>query len=145
MDRAKKAAKIMAEGKMNCAQTVLTTFCEELGLQKDLALGLAGGFGGGMARTNNVCGAVSGACMVLGLRQYPGITEPRQRLEKVYSLVNEFNKRFTASHGSVRCTDLVGYDLSTMDGLNTARGNNAFFTICPKFVEDAVSLLETLQ
>jgi len=144
MSKAKQAAKIMAAGKMNCAQTVLTTFCEDLGLEKEVALNLAGGFGGGMSRTNNVCGAVSGACMVLGLRQHPGIRNRRQKLEKAYSLVNEFNRLFTASHGSVMCTDLVGFDLSTREGLDNARSSNVFFTVCPKFVEDAVSIIETL-
>ena len=97
-----------------------------------------------MSRTNNVCGAVSGACMVLGLRKYPGTKNSRQKLDKVYSVVKEFNKRFAASNGSTRCTDLIGFDLSTADGLDAARSSNAFITVCPKFVADAVSILEIL-
>jgi C_GCAxxG_C_C family probable redox protein len=144
MSRVKEAKQIMAEGKMNCAQAVLTAFCEELGMQKEMGRRLASGFGGGMARTNNTCGAVTGAFMVLGLREYPEIKDPRERLEKVYAQVKEFRDKFIEENGSIHCSDLVGYDLSTADGLSSARENKAFFTVCPKFVEDAVNILENL-
>jgi C_GCAxxG_C_C family probable redox protein len=144
MSKSKQAKQIMIDGKMNCAQAVLTTFCEELGLQKEIALRLAGGFGGGMARTNNNCGAVTGAFMVLGLREYPEIKDPRERQEKVYALIREFRDRFIKANASIRCGDLVGYDLSTDEGLKLARENKAFFNVCPKFVEDAVNILEDL-
>ena len=44
----------------NCAQTVLYAFCDELQLEKNTALKLACGFGAGMGRNGEVCGAVSG-------------------------------------------------------------------------------------
>ena len=59
----------MKEHRINCAQTVITTFCEELGLDRAIALQVANGFGGGMGRTGRTCGAVTGAYMVLGLSQ----------------------------------------------------------------------------
>ena len=50
----------------NCAQAVLYAFCDELGFDKDTALRLACGFGAGMARKQEVCGAVTGESLPSG-------------------------------------------------------------------------------
>jgi C_GCAxxG_C_C family probable redox protein len=141
MNKADTASEMMATRRLNCAQSVLTAFCEEFGLEKGLAIRIAGGFGAGIARTNNVCGAVTGAYMVLGLQLYPEITDPRQRLDRVYANIQAFQQKFLALHGSIRCTDLLGYNLSTPDGLATARAHNLFGVACPKLVGDAVTIL----
>ncbi|MCX6003438.1 MAG: C-GCAxxG-C-C family protein, partial [Chloroflexi bacterium] len=57
----------MVEHHVNCAQSVLSVFCEELRLDRNLALRIAMGFGVGMRRTGKTCGSVIGAYMVLGL------------------------------------------------------------------------------
>ncbi len=144
MNKPEEARKLMAGSHLNCAQTVLSVFAEELGLDKTTVLKIATGFGAGMGRTGGVCGAVSGAYMVLGLRSYPEIKTPSERKEKVYSLVQEFNKRFTAVHNSTSCTQLLGYDLSTPQGLAAARENKTFATTCPQLVADAVTILEEI-
>jgi len=144
MSRADEAATLVADSKMNCAQAVLSVFCEELGLDKATALRIALGFGAGMGRSGGVCGAVTGAYMVLGLRPYPELKTPVEKKEKVYALVREFNRRFVELHRSIMCTDLIGYDLSTPDGLAGARSQKIFSTKCQKFVSDAVSILEEI-
>ena len=65
MLRSENARLNMVESKMNCAQSVLTAFSDELGLDRNTALRLARGFGGGMGRTGKTCGAVTGAYMVI--------------------------------------------------------------------------------
>ena len=144
MSRAGEAAEIMAGSQMNCAQAVLSIFCEELGLDKADALKIALAFGAGMGRTGSVCGAVTGAYMMLGLKPYPELSSPLERKEKVYSLVKEFNDRFTALNKSINCSDLIGRDLSKPDGLAAARSKKLFATICPKLVADAVTILEEM-
>jgi C_GCAxxG_C_C family probable redox protein len=69
MTKAESAEATMESGKMNCAQSVINAFCEDLGLDRSLALRLALGFGGGMGHTGQTCGAVSAAYMVINLRQ----------------------------------------------------------------------------
>ncbi len=59
-------------------------------------------------------------------------------------MIREFRDKFIEANASILCGELVGYDLSNVDGLNSARANNAFFTVCPKFAEDAVNILENL-
>ena len=101
-------------------------------------------FGAGMGRTGNVCGAVTGAYMVLRLRPYHELNTLTERKEKVYSLVSEFNRRFMTLNKSLNCTDLLGCDLSTPDELTTARSKKLFAKNCPKFVADAVNILEEM-
>jgi C_GCAxxG_C_C family probable redox protein len=145
MSRAEEAGKLIAASQMNCAQAVLSAFAGEVGLDKVTAMKVALPFGAGMGRTSGACGAVTGAYIVLGLRLYPGVTSPSDYKEKVYSLVQEFNKRFKALHKSVNCTELLGCNLSTPEGRAKARDNRSFSTACPKFVADAVTILETLK
>ena len=63
-----ETAVAMMAGGWNCAQSVLGVFCEDCGLDRETAMKLASGFGAGMARKQEVCGAVSGAIMVIGLK-----------------------------------------------------------------------------
>jgi C_GCAxxG_C_C family probable redox protein len=144
MSRATEAAALLNNSPLNCAQSVLSVFCEELGLDKNNALKVALAFGGGMGRTGGRCGAVTGAYVVLGLRPYPDISSPVERKEKVYSLVQEFNRRFSALNKSLNCTDLLGYDMSKAEGLAAARSNKAISRVCPKLVADAVTILEEM-
>ena len=139
MTRSETAFTVMAESKMNCAQAVLTAYCEELGLDRAAALKLARGFGGGMGRTGKTCGAVSGAYMVLGLRE---AAQGREGIEAVYAQIKELNRKFIELHGSTECTSLLGRDLSTPDGLVIARSEGLFTSVCPQFVRTAVELLE---
>jgi C_GCAxxG_C_C family probable redox protein len=144
--RADGAAANIASGKMNCSQSVLTAFAEELGLETRLARKLALGFGGGMGRTGKTCGAVTGAYMVIGLKQDDLKAENTGQIkDEVYALVREFNKRFTAINGSVACKELLGCDLSTAEGVAAAREKKLFTTLCPKFVHNAVEVLEAMQ
>ena len=144
MDKADDAHELIASGRMNCAQAVLSTCCEQFGLERILALKLAQGFGGGMGRMGGVCGAVTGAYMVLGLAQKLSEDNPRQSLERTYELVREFTQRFKALHGSVICRELIGYDLSTPEGLAEARNKKILTTVCPDFVRDSVKILEAM-
>jgi C_GCAxxG_C_C family probable redox protein len=144
MDRAGKAHELMATRTTNCAQAVISSFCEELGLNKNLAFRLAQGFGGGMHHSQGACGAVTGAYMVLGLSQKISNEKPREKLEANYALMAEFNKRFKALHKSLNCTELCGYDLSIPEKAAEAREKKVFSTTCAGYVRDAVKILEEL-
>jgi len=65
--RSDRATEMFLSG-YNCAQSVLWSFSDEVRLDPDTALRIACGFGAGMARRQEVCGAVTGGIMVLGLR-----------------------------------------------------------------------------
>jgi C_GCAxxG_C_C family probable redox protein len=145
MSRADLAASNIASRKMNCSQCVLTAFCEELGLETGLARKIAMGFGGGMGRSGKTCGAVTGAFMVIGLKQDLTAENAQQTKDKVYALVREFSQRFTEINGTTTCKELLGCDLSTAEGVAAANEKSLFTTLCPKFVHDAVEVLEKMD
>ena len=92
----------------NCAQSVVLAFSEEIGLPKDVLLKLSSTFGGGMGRLREVCGAVSGMFIVLGLLQ--GYTSPTDNVEKmeVYKKVQDLANEFKKINGTIICRELLG-------------------------------------
>ena len=72
-------------GDFNCSQSILSTYCTQYGLDRDIALKLATGFGGGMGRLGRTCGAVSGAFMVIGLKYGMGLNNDTEAKEKTWA------------------------------------------------------------
>ena len=92
----------------NCAQAVLLAFGDVTGLETETAAKLASSFGGGLGRMREVCGAVSGAAMVLGIaRGYADPTDHEAKKEH-YRAVQEFAHRFKERNGSIICRELLG-------------------------------------
>ncbi len=143
MSRVEQALSCFKEGFM-CSQALLSTYCEEFGLENELALKLADGFGGGMGRMGETCGAVTGAFMVIGLKHGRAAIEDTQAHEKTDSLINEFVAKFKSSNGSILCNELIDCDISTPEGLTRAREKKLFTTMCPKYIQDAAELVEQI-
>jgi C_GCAxxG_C_C family probable redox protein len=122
----------------NCSQAVFSAYASQLGIDEETALKLASPFGGGVARQGEVCGAVTGALLALGLKRGNASLENK---EETYRIADEFVKRFQEGHGTILCRDLIGYDISTPAGLQNARGQKVFTAACPGFVKDAAELL----
>ena len=97
-----------------------------------------------MAYTDDICGAVSGAIMVIGLRYGRITAEDKTAKEKPYAVVGEFLKQFEHRNGSVECTGLLRYNLSDPQQVTEAKKNKVVMARCPAFVRDAVELVETL-
>jgi C_GCAxxG_C_C family probable redox protein len=143
MTRSEKAREVFDKN-ANCAQSVLLAFAEEYGVDGGTALRAATGFGGGMGRTANVCGAVTGAFMALGLARGMRTLEEQDKKTATYDLVKEFSRRFTEKHKSILCKDLLGVDISTPEGSKAANAGALFKTQCPIFVGDATEIVEKL-
>ena len=139
-----KAADIMHAHRVNCAQSVMSVFAEQMGLDLGTSLRVAMAFGGGMGRGGNTCGAVAGAYMALGLAQTMSPDNPRDTIEATYELVRKFNEKFTAKHGSLLCRELLGCDMSQPGGIEEARDKGLFANLCPNLVHDAVQIAEDL-
>lgn len=128
----------------NCAQAVFSTYCNELGLETEMALRIAGSFGGGMGHIGETCGAVTGAFMLIGLKYGKVRVEDNTAKEKTYALVQEFTRKFVEIHGSVKCKELLGCDISIQEEMQQAREKQLFTTICPKLVKDSSEIVEEL-
>lgn len=142
MTKTEEAVAYFKQG-YSCAQSIVAAYAPTVGLDRDAALRIASGFGGGMGRLAETCGVVTGAFMVLGLKFGTSTTEPQAK-ETVYALVREFAERFKARHGSIVCRDLLGCDLSTPDGAAQAKEKKLFSTACPPYIETAASILEEI-
>jgi len=123
---------------LNCSQAVLSGFASQCGLSDEVALQIASPFGGGIARQGQVCGALTGALMALGLQR--GNLTPDGK-DETYRIAEEFINRFKQRYGTILCRELVGYDISTAEGLQAARDNKVFAAICPGLVEGTARLL----
>ena len=94
----------------NCAQSTLYPFCDDLGLDCDTALRLSCGFGAGMARRQEVCGAVTGGILALGLRHGRGQQQDKSHTEETYCLVRKLTSQIESVHGScISCTLMQGF------------------------------------
>ena len=122
----------------NCSQAILSAFASRVGISDETALRLASPFGGGIARQGQVCSALTGALMVLGLRS--GNATPEGK-DETYRIAEEFIHHFEERHGTILCRELIGYDLSTPQGLQAAREQKVFSMICPTLVKEAAETL----
>ena len=107
MDHREKAAELFVNGS-NCAQAVVLAFSDVTGLEPGMAAKMSSSFGGGMGRLREVCGAVSGMLMVLGLLY--GYDDPgeKDRAKKAhYALVQEFAGKFRERNGSIICREIL--------------------------------------
>ena len=142
MTHKEKALQYFSD-KFHCSQSVLAAFAPELGLTEEQALKLGACFGAGM-RKGEVCGACTGALMVLGLmygQSDKDDLESRMRANKVNV---EMMNGFAENNGSYICNELLGCDIRTEEGVKEAREKGLFTDFCPKMVADAVDLLEEI-
>ena len=129
----------------NCAQSVLLTYAEKLGLDSQTAFSLTTGFAGGFAKHGEVCGAVSGAVLVLGMVYGQPGDKPEEAKERVERKVNDFLEEFKSRHSSMLCRDLIdGLILRTPEGKSEWVDKNMHETKCLPAVKTAVEILETL-
>lgn len=108
MTKAERARELFLEG-CNCAQAVFLAFAEEK-MDRDTALKIASGFGGGMAGMRGVCGAVSGMFMAYGLLLGPADPADRSAKTKSYETLRQLAEEFEARNGSLICRQLLGLD-----------------------------------
>jgi C_GCAxxG_C_C family probable redox protein len=129
----------------NCAQAVLYAFCDDLCLDKDAALKLACGLGAGMARRQEVCGAISGGIIALGLKHGRGEGQDRTPTEETYRKVRDLMSQFESKHGSCVCRKLLkGCDLTTPEGQRYFKENDLHNKTCKGCVTTAVETLEKI-
>jgi C_GCAxxG_C_C family probable redox protein len=142
MDNVNQAVELFEQG-FNCAQAILAAYGKQFGLERETALKLACGFGGGMG-ADQTCGAVTGAFMVLGLEHgQTDAKDPRPK-EKTYELVRQFVEKFESRNGSVMCKELLSCDISTSEGMKVARERDLFVSFCPRMVRDAAEIIEEM-
>jgi len=129
----------------NCAQSVFYSFCDDLHFDKETALKLACGFGGGMGRKEEVCGAVTGGIIVIGLKYGRSEKTDRTATEITYKKTRELMDGFAKKHGSYICRKLLnGCELTIEEGQKQFKENDLLNKICKPCVQSVVEILEPI-
>ena len=127
----------------NCSQSVVTAFGKDFNLSEDLCLKIACAFGGGMARTQTTCGAVTGALIVIGLAFGRGAQDPYSHTENTYAKAKDLFHAFILRNGSLNCKELLlGLDMNDKEDKKKIQQAGLFKTSCMKYVRDAVEITE---
>ena len=134
-------AKTRFKEHFSCSQSVFSTLAPELGIDEATALKISSAFGGGMMRHGEVCGAVTGSLMSLGLKF--GSASPDNE-EKIREASQELMRRFKEKNGSLLCRELLGYHLMIPKEREEAKESGVFDSLCPLLVQNATELTEEL-
>ena len=134
-EEVRKASELYVNGRY-CSQAVLGAFCEKYGLDQETAFRISCGLNSGV-RCAEICGAVTGAVMVIGLRYGDSKAECNKVTE-------EFVRLFRERNGSTICRDLMGCDIFTPDGKEKAVREGLFRTVCNDMVISAAQILKEL-
>ena len=107
-ERVEKAKRLFKEGGYNCCQAVVLAYNDLFGIDDETAAAISSGFGGGMGRMREVCGAVSGMVMLAGLIRPASDPSVKDWRTANYALVQEMAGDFKALNGSIVCKELLG-------------------------------------
>ena len=107
--REQKALQLFTE-KYNCSQSIFLAYSDLFNIDKQTALKISSGFGGGIAGMGETCGAINGAVMILGLRY--GFTDAidMEIKQKTNKIIREFIKEFNIKHKKINCRNLLTED-----------------------------------
>ncbi|WP_292608402.1 C-GCAxxG-C-C family protein [Methanobrevibacter sp. UBA188] len=135
MNSIEESVQLFEQGYV-CSQAVFAAFCQDFGLEKDMALKIGACFGSGM-RKGEVCGACTGALMALGLKYGDDKSKSNEVCER-------FLDEFENENGSYICRDLLGCDIRTEEGVEYVVKHNLFKEFCPKMVKSASIILDEI-
>ncbi|MBP5579146.1 MAG: C_GCAxxG_C_C family protein [Ruminococcus sp.] len=139
MDNVSKAVQYYENG-YKCSQAVFAAFAEQFGITEKQAFQIGACFGGGMCK-GEVCGACTGALMVLGMKYGQFDLSDTESRAKSGAMAVKFLDEFEKRKGSYVCRDILGCDLRTDEGRDFARSNGLFRTLCLEMVRTAAEIL----
>ena len=128
-------------GDYNCAQSVLRAVLEEKGVYFEEAPALAAAFGGGIIGRGEICGAVSGALMAIGVLNSKLLDDMVEIKEATKKHSEIFYQKFEEIFGHNTCNGLIGIDRNDPEAKQKAVDAGIYKENCPKFVSQAVSIV----
>jgi len=141
----KHAVSLHDEG-FSCAQALLASYGQQFGIEPEIGLKLGTAFLGGTAQDGQICGAITGALMIIGLKYGQVKSEDKQARQKTIKLSKELMAGFQSHNGTLLCKDLRGFDVSTPEGREERdrRKKNGTMPDCYKFVQNAAEIMEKI-
>lgn len=142
-NKSDKAAYLFKDG-YNCSQAVVGAFADEIGVDFKQAMLLSSSFGGGMGRLREVCGAVTGMFMVLGLKF--GYDDPKAFSEKSehYKRIQDAAAKFKEKNNSIICRELLGLGNTEPKSHTPEKRTESYYKKrpCVDLVRDATEITE---
>lgn len=142
MNNTDKAIKYFSKN-FNCSQSVFASYSEKFGITEKDAFKIASGFGGGIGKTQNICGALSGAVMVLSCRYY-NENDIRGSKILVYEKVKELILRFKEIHNTIDCLELIDLDFNKDGSSELFNKLKIRENKCNGYINDVCKILEEL-
>lgn len=127
----------------NCSQSIFAAYCDLFGISAEQGLLIAAGLGAGVGRMREVCGAITGSAMILGLKygsQNPADTAAKTEM---YKNIQKFANEFKDIHSTVICRELLG-NVSASKGSMPDKRTMEYYEKrpCAQIVKDAAVILE---
>lgn len=144
MNHPQEALRLFKEG-YNCSQSVFCAFRDLTGYETGAALRLSAPFGGGMGRLREVCGAMSGALLVLGILHGYDEADNIDIKQEHYRYVQKFAHEFENRFGALRCRDILK-NTAVTPGVRPESRTEEFYDHrpCLRIVEGASEILDEL-
>ncbi len=129
---------------LNCAQSVVSVFAHDLKFNREQALHATAGFGGGMGRLQDTCGAVTGAFMVIGIFNAQKVSDNSELKEQSNLMIRGFCEKFEEKHLTTYCRSLLRCDINSLTGKEFFNENNLRERVCEKCVADSIVILDEI-
>jgi len=143
MNHKEYAMQLFKDG-YNCSQAVTAAFSDVTGVSFEDSVKIASSFGGGMGRMREVCGAVSGMFLVLGMIE--GYSDPKDNVAKKahYEKVQKLAEEFKQEHGTIICRELLGLNIKGADDPTPAERTDTYYKKrpCVEMVGTAAEILD---
>ena len=128
----------------NCSQAVFLAFADKYSIDKDTALKIASSFGGGMGRSREVCGALSGMLMVCGMETGSADVKNTDQKAENYRVARELMDAFREDNGSIYCRELLGLEQNASESHVPEARTPQYYKKrpCAEIVHSAALILE---
>ena len=142
-ERTQRAVELFKSG-FNCSQSVFAAFAGEFGMDEETALRVSAGLGGGVGRSREVCGAVSGAAMLVGFKHGAVSGDDAEAKQKCYEVVQQIIAEFKKNNPSIVCRELLALGEGESTNPTPEARTQQYYQKrpCVQLVEDAARAVE---
>jgi C_GCAxxG_C_C family probable redox protein len=134
-----KLAEAYAEQRFLCSESCLMALAKAQGIESPIIPRIATGFGAGIGRSGETCGAVTGAVMGLSIRYGRDRVEPIKD-RRPYWYATELLERFMKKHGAFTCPVLLGLDIAKQSDYDEYNKRNLWVNNCTKYILSATAI-----
>ena len=144
-ERVEKAVELFKSG-FNCSQSVFAAYADLFGMDTDTALKVSAGLGGGVGRSREVCGAVSAAAMLVGMKYGATDGEDFEAKQRTYAVVQQVIAEFKQTNPSIVCRELLNLPENTVSDPKPEARTEGYYKKrpCAELVADSARAVEKI-